>query len=484
MKTATIPLSKRSSISTSRRFIKNWVYLFSSRIFYQILGMLAMVRIARVLEPTGYGHYNLVHTTATIGLVLAGFGMRNLIIRDCANHPMRVRAIYSAGLIMRGLTGIVVAVGIITYSLISPDVLSTTLTGFVVMIMFGHILWDTAESISFGLQAMEYSSRIIAFGSVIWVLWLWCAPTSILTVAVVCFSSGMLQLIKAGILNWQVRRIIPSVEMRIKRTLRKESHQLITKSLPFFWLALTNVATIQLPILILAERSGPKEVGLFNVGFRLLNPLRLLIMTGFSVLYPYLSKARIQNSSQYMQAIEKALKFIVYIGGGCAFLISLFRTEFVHILFGVKYAGSAEPLAFQCWYTVFFAAIGLIGTSFMAYHKERLLAVLSTAYVVITTPIVWVGAAHGAIGLAVGIVVGVIINLIYHFYYFQKNLPSKLTIISALRYFIISSGAALGSLYIPVNISIISKLLISGIICLLIAKFLLKEWKSLVGYRL
>ena len=51
----------------------------------------------------------------------------------------------------------------------------------------------------FGLQAMEYSSRILALGSVIWVLWIWCAPASILTVALVSLSSGLLQLLKAGI---------------------------------------------------------------------------------------------------------------------------------------------------------------------------------------------------------------------------------------------------------------------------------------------
>lgn len=479
MKTAIMPVSKHTTISTSRRFVKNWAYLFSSSIFYQVLGMFAMIRIARILEPTGYGHYNLVQTTATIGMVLAGFGMRNLIIRDCANKPERIRAIYSAGLILRGLIGVVVAFGIISYTLISPDVLSTSLSGFVVMIMFGSLLWDTAESISFGLQAMEYSSRVIALGSVIWVLWVWCAPASILSVAVVSFSSGLLQLFKAGILNWQVGNIVPSADKKEKSALKKESGRLITNSLPFFWIAILNVATIQLPILILAERSGPKEVGLYNVGFRLLNPLQLMIITGLSVLYPYLSQARDKNSSRYMEAIEKGLKFIVYIGGGSAFLISLFRTEIVAILFGSKYSSSAEALAFQCWYTVLFAILGLIGTSFMASQKERWLAVLSTAYVIIATPIVWFGAVYGATGLAVGITIGASINLIYHLYYFQKSLPEKFPLIFALRFFIILSGAVLGSWCIPINIPLIIKILIAGIICLVTTNTMLKEWKKL-----
>jgi O-antigen/teichoic acid export membrane protein len=469
-------VAPQTGISISSKFAKNWAYLLTSSVFYQALGMVAMIRVARILTPAGYGHYNLVQATASIGMIFAGLGMREVIIRACARNPENSRTLYSTSLRVRFVFGFLVALGILLYSLLSPNTLPTSLSGFVIMILFGQILWDTSESISFGKERMEFSSWINSLGSFLWVIWVWCVPASMLTVAVVSLSSALLQLFKAGVLRWQVTGIIPAYRSDERNT-RKDTRHLVRESLPFYWLALMSMAQGEFSVLILAGRSNSEQVGLFNVGFRLLRPLAIFIATGLSVLYPYLSRAKIQDTAEYMQAINKAFKTIIVMGSSCAFLVSLLRTEVVQILFGAKYAGSSDAIAFQCWNAVLYAILCLIGTSLAASDKQRWLAALSTACTIIALPIIWFGTPFGATGLAIGMVIGSAMNLTYHWYFFRKSLPGKIQSRVTIRYFIVFGIAFLCSWITPINTPVPIKIFISCIIIFAVSIYLTKQWR-------
>jgi O-antigen/teichoic acid export membrane protein len=232
-----------------------------------------------------------------------------------------------------------------------------------------------------------------------------------------------------------------------------------------------------LPVLILAQRSNPEQVGLFNIGFRLLRPLQLLFLTNITVLYPYLSKAKQKNPAQYMRAMERALKITLVIGSACAFLVSLLREEVVYLLFGEKYSGSADAAAYQCWYTVLWAIVMLIGTSLLASDKQHLWAVLTTIFTIFSLPIIWFGAGHGATVLAAWKAVGVAITLIFIWPFFKKSLPSGFQSRDVSYSLIVLGLAILCSRLMPNNISLAVKILIACIILSILAKMLQKEWK-------
>jgi len=260
MNEAAVQTTTLKKIFAPRSFAKNFAYLFSSQVFSQFLGMIALIRVARLLAPTGYGYYNLVQTTASIGMIIAALGMRNVIIRDCARNPEKARSLYFASLVVRLLFSCIAGAGILFYALLSPHVLPVSLSGFTILLLVGLIIWDTAESISFGMQRMEFSSRTNALGSAIWVLWVWIVPASVLTVATVSFSFAMLQLFKAVLLGWQAKRLIPTVQISIRYSLKNEARKLIIESLPFYWMMLLETALGGLPVMILAQRSSPEQV--------------------------------------------------------------------------------------------------------------------------------------------------------------------------------------------------------------------------------
>lgn len=477
MNEAAVQTTTLKRLFAPRSFAKNFAYLFGSQVFSQALGMIALIRVARILAPAGYGYYNLVQTLASIGMVIAGLGMRNVIIRDCARNPGKIKSLYFTGQSVRLLFSSIVGMGILLYALLSPHVLPISLSGFTIMLLFGLIIWDTTESISFGMQRMEFSSRTNTLGSAIWVLWVWCVPASLLTIATVSLSFALLQIFKAVLLSWQVKRVIPPAYPLDRPSLKKDARTLIKDSLPFYWMMLLETMQGGLPVLILAQRSNPEQVGLFNIGFRLLRPLQLLFLTNITVLFPYLSKAKQKNPAQYMRAMERALKITLVIGGACAFLVSLLREEVVNLLFGEKYGGSADAVAYQCWYTVLWAIVMLIGTSLLASDRQHLWAVLTTIFTIFTLPIIWYGAGHGATVLAAWKAVGVAITLIFIWPFFKKSLPSGFQSRDVIYSCAVLGIAILCSWLLPSNISLAIKILIAGIIFSILAFVLLKEWK-------
>jgi O-antigen/teichoic acid export membrane protein len=195
-------------MSKSGTIVRNWAYLLSSSMLSQILGLIAMIRVARMLGPSDYGNYNLIQTTAGIGAVLAGFGMRNVIIRNCARNPEKARGVYFISLLLRAGFWLIASAGIVLYSLNSKSALPLLLCGLVVLISFGQVIWDTTESISFGLQRMGPPSWINSLGSVFWIMLVWLAPASVLTLVFVSSSFALMQIMKSGVFAFQVKRIV------------------------------------------------------------------------------------------------------------------------------------------------------------------------------------------------------------------------------------------------------------------------------------
>jgi O-antigen/teichoic acid export membrane protein len=147
-------------------------------------------------------------------------------------------------------------------------------------------------------------------------------------------------------------------------------------------------------------------------------------------------------------------------------------------LFGEKYSGSADALAYQCWYINLWAIMILIGTSLLASDHQRLWAVLTTVYTIFVLPIIWFTAAHGATVLASGIAVAIAANLIFIWPFFKKSLPGKFQSRDIIRSFVVLGIAILCSWLMPGNISLLTKALISCVVFCILVILLLKEWKQ------
>jgi O-antigen/teichoic acid export membrane protein len=244
------------------------------------------------------------------------------------------------------------------------------------------------------------------------------------------------------------------------------ARDLARQSLPFYWLALLTAATNQLPIIFLAQRSGQAQVGLYNVAYRLMSPMQVIIISALSALYPGLSRAGVQDEEGFMRMARRALVGITLLGTVGATVVSLLRQEIVTLLYGGAYRATADALLYQSWYTVIYGLFCLIGTSLAARDKQKWLAVLSTCYAVVAIPILWIGAGYGATGLAAGILAAAAASMTYHWVAFGKCLPRPTTFAFALRPALVLVSGMIVSWAIPQSVAFVWRLCIATAVLL------------------
>jgi O-antigen/teichoic acid export membrane protein len=247
-------------------------------------------------------------------------------------------------------------------------------------------------------------------------------PSLVLTSRSVALLVALLQVGKAIALTKSLPRKSTD-QPRIYFQNKVEYQALVREGLPFYWLAIMTAAVSSIPVLFLGLRSSSAEVGFFNAPSRILSPLQLLLTSGIAVLYPLLSTQSVSDPTAFVQTVKKAMVIIIIIGSCLGLCISLVRAEVVLMLFGPGFEQCADILMYQCWLTLFLAIYSLIGTVLSARDRQRTLAMVSTVYAVATIPFVWIGSAHGAVGLAIGMLLGTIINFVYHWIVFQRIMP-------------------------------------------------------------
>lgn len=411
---------------------RNWSLLFVSNIACRLLGILATAKVARALEPEGYGLFYLIQTIATLGTIIAGFGIRRILIRECARHPGTSSGLFSSGLVINFLLLLPVGIGIVIYCYTNMQELSLFFSAIAIGIVAGRLIWELMESVAFGNERMEFSAGIDFFGAVIWVTFVWFIPNSLLSPLSVSLAFMVLQGLKTLIYAlFGYRAGLIKYHMQLSNY-----NYLLRESFPFYWLALLTAASFQLPIFFLATRADLSEVGLFNAGYRLINPMQMLLTTLMLALYPGLSRAGVNNIDHFKIVVKHALTGLVLFGTILAVSVSMFRREIILIIFGELYLSAADTLAFQCWHVLFMAVFGLIGMSLAAKDKQSMSAILSTFYALIAVPILWFGAASGAKGLAMAMLLSAVINMSYHWIIFQKCFPAPYPLSFSLYLFI------------------------------------------------
>ncbi len=439
-----------------KSFAKNWSLLTLSKLFCQAIGMLATVRVARLLSPEGYGYFNLMQSTASLGVVLAGLGIRQVIIRKSARYPEQCQSILSSSIILLAISGFIVGICIVTYCSILTHTVSFTLSGISFGLVLGLLLWDLVESIAFGNERMESSAYINIIGSLIWTLLVWVAPLNFFSINNLCFTFVFLQCTKSLIYYYFLKKADFFRKTQVKTSLLK----LVYESLPFYWLAVLSIATIQLPLIILAKRSNILEVGFYSAAEKVISPFQMIMYAGVLALYPSLSKIAFKNNKLYMTKVKHFIVLSVFFNSIIGMSISIFRGEITPFLFGIQYTQTADTLFILAWYPSLMNTFALISCILSSLNKQFLLAKLATLYAIISLPLIWYGAKFGSYGLATSLLLSSLINMTYHWIIMERKLPQYFDISYKFGIILIIFISVILSYAIPTTMPIIFKVFV------------------------
>jgi O-antigen/teichoic acid export membrane protein len=209
--------------------------------------------------------------------------------------------------------------------------------------------------------------------------------------------------------------------------------------------------------------------------------MQLMLNTLLTAIYPMLSRIAIQDPIKFTIRIKSLLNITILFGVWASICFALFSRDLISLLFGNAYIITSKILLTQCWFTLMFAIFSIIGTVLSAYEKQRLLAILSMIYTLVSFPIFYFGSKFGAIGLSISFVIASFINMSYHWIYFIKSLEKGISIVYSIAIFSLIGILTFLTYNYEFNISLIMKFLLLIIITLSTLFYFYKtEYKNLM----
>lgn len=338
-------------LASWRTLLRSFSTLAIGEMLARLAGLVALILLARRLQPYGFGLIVLGTTLLNWFAIVADSGTEVITTRNVSREPERFRSIVDYVL------GLRLALSVIAAGLFVAVVLITTGGGpkASVLLPFALALPALALNLRWILLGVE-APRPVAIGNI--------SSQLLFTVGVVLLVTGedsihAVPLIRAAaevlyaaiVLGSLAQRFgvpRPRIELQVWRTT-------LAESLP---LLITNIARTMLysaDVFLIAAILGSKQTGIYGAAYK-----PVLFMVGISALYSTsflssFSAARSQGRRDHLtsSAVRAGLGISVPIAG----LATLAAPVVVPSLYGHAYDAAVVPLAILAW-TIPLIAIG------------------------------------------------------------------------------------------------------------------------------
>lgn len=324
---------------TIHRAIKNIIAILTGDISSKILAAVTTIILARYLGPEDYGKYCSVFSFVYIFIVIADFGLNDLIIRDVARNNSLARQYLATSIIIKiifsfaSMMLLILSVHIMGYSqeiILYVAVLSTA----IIFITF----CNSISSIFKALERMQYSSLILVINSLFFLVFIAALAyfkgtllqIFILRVMALCFGSviGFILIVK----------LIAKPDFAISRT---DIKIMTASAFPFLAVGLIHAVYFNLDIIMLSKMKGPVYVGWFAPAANDLFFSLFIIPAAIStVTYPIFSRHYDESVEKFRESFNFTLKILAVLGVAIGFGTFVLAPEIIYFIFGLKYENS------------------------------------------------------------------------------------------------------------------------------------------------
>ncbi|MEJ1222848.1 oligosaccharide flippase family protein [Sediminicola sp. 1XM1-17] len=405
------------------KVFQNFSFLTIGNVVTQIFGLIALIKIARIILPEDYGTYTFMLAQGQLLITIGDLGFRNIIIRSISRDNSKSKGLFITALKLKIIALVLLALLYLIYNSIWGNLNQEQLLLLMLFILF-NCSTNLLECVFWGNQKMIITSIVNIIWSVIWLLLILILPDSYVQVTflfsffiiISLFKAGMLYLllIKYGLLRGDN---YPFIESSIK---------LLRESWPYLSLTLMMVPIVYLSNNFLDINSSTTEVGYFNLANKLMSPITLVIGFALSALFPNLSLLWVENPKKFNDRVSFGFKYIMIVALLLCLMFTLFAKEIVIFLFSEKYLPVVKVSQLQIWYVFLMGVNSIIGTIWGAVNMEKLMFKSSVINALITTPLIYYGSMFGALGISYGYVISFAIFEVYLWYLFKKSVNIKI----------------------------------------------------------
>lgn len=460
-----------------KKISKNFLYLFFSDALSHILGFIATVYIARLLEVEGFGKISYGLAFLSYALLLANPGLTTIGAREIArdhNNLKIIGKILGAGLFLALIIFLILLIGIMMVpgeSNIKKIIFTYALSLF----PFALLL----EFVFQGREEMEYIGvgRFIQYGSyVILLLLLLKSRDRILSVPVSFFisyvcASGFLMVV--FLKKYKTIKLSFSLE---------NLHDLLKMALPVGLATLFYQLSLNLPPIVLGIFHTTIDVGNFSAGYKIIVFLLIIERVFYYLFFPIVSRQfahtpeKLNGTFVLFSQLLFALTIPITAGG------ILLAPELIKIIYGGGYEQAIIILRILLLYFMIAPVNTIFGYGLVAIAQEKqFLKIVGITALLSFMLIIILGTITGGVGIGIGLSFSEFISIIL-----MKKELSKLVKFEALRYVVKPIIAALIMAFVIILLHHIHfivlvtlGIIIYGVIFYLLKGFSIKEFTNI-----
>lgn len=345
------------------KYFKNTSWLMADNIIRSFVGVFILGLIARYLGPEQYGQLSFATAFVLIPSILAGLGLRDIIIRDLAKEQNKADEILATALILKLVGGIFVfflCFGMIT--VIRP---TDTTTWWLVGIIAASYIFMAFEVTDFWFHSQVNAKyTVISRLSVFFIIsllkiWLVIAKTPLIAFAWIFFLEFVLQagaFLLAYRINGKTIKLMQATVIKAKA--------LLTNSWPVVLSAFALFIQSYIDQIMLGQMVGNREIGQYSAALRIIEFFVLLPTVICSSIAPAITRAKTYDKILYHHYLLNTYRVMFLLFLFIAIPIFLFAKPITSIIYGDAYQYSAGILAILSL-RLFFANLGIARNLFI-----------------------------------------------------------------------------------------------------------------------
>ncbi len=403
---------------------KNFSYITMGSILAQGINLLSLVQIARVFRPDDYGIYTFLITQAFLLYTLGELGIRSIVIRTIARNKMTTGSVVYNGMLLRGSCVLLFFGCYVLYNYIGGS-LSAIQLMLILFFALSYCISNLFEAAFWGHEKMLPPALINVTTSLIWLALVYLLPSAYLTVNGLFFIYFLINLITGFSFYVILRKL--NLLIGKKEPFVSSTVALLRESWPYFSLILLNLPISYLSNNFLDINSSNDEIGYFNLAQKLTSPVSLIIGFSLSAIFPNMSSLWLKDQPRFARLVSSGVKIFLLFAVVVCFVFTLFAKEVVLLFFSEEYFPVIDVCRLQIWYVFLMGFNSLIGTIWGATNKEKLLFTSGLINALISTPLLYWGSFHGALGLSYGYVISFAIFEFYLWFLFRKTVKTRIS---------------------------------------------------------
>lgn len=291
---------------------KNTSYFTLGLILQKIISFAYFTLLARALGPEDLGKYYFAISFTTIFAIFIDLGLANVLIREVAKTQDRAEEILGNVMAIKiplailSLLAVVLAINVLGYPELTRDLVylsaismvldSFALTFFSVSRGFHNLLYESLASVWFQIIVLVFGLSVLYSGfGLRWQM------VALSLASVFNFSYSAFILLR----RWKIKiQPVFNKEMIVK---------IATIAIPFAVFGIFQRLYMYLDSVFLSLLAGDKQVGLYQVAFKIVFALQFLPAAFIASLYPAMSAYWASNREQLVIAFERAMNYLIII---------------------------------------------------------------------------------------------------------------------------------------------------------------------------